>query len=124
MSGSFGVVYFWDMKTTTLLIILSLPLLTNGQQLDILSIPCDTVRMNEVSVQLYSAGHNQRNAVMWGLIGSVFTVLSADKAKVAKYSHNTTLAFGLITVGGAVALQLKSASHTRKAALLLRRDRL
>ena len=108
------------MKTTALVLFLVMSFAAKGQQIGIMAVPCDTAsRMNRVSIELYQAGHNQRNAVLWGLVGAAFTMLSADKAKVAKYSQNTTVAFGAITIGGYVALQLKSAAHTRKAAMLL-----
>ncbi|MDC6711405.1 hypothetical protein, partial [Leclercia adecarboxylata] len=105
---------------TALVLFLAMSVAAKGQQMGIMAIPCDTAsRINRASIELYKAGHEQRNAVLWGLVGAAFTMLSADKAKIAKYDHNATVILGGLTVGGFVTFQLKSAAHTRKAAMLL-----
>lgn len=109
------------MKTVFLSVLLLSSISAKGQQLDLMSVSSDSLdeRMNLASVELYQAGHDQRNAVLWGAVGTLFTLLSADKAKVAKYDHNLVVGLGCFTAGGYIALVLKSSAHSRKAARLL-----
>jgi hypothetical protein len=77
------------------------------------------LRLELASGHLLKSAKLRNEAIFWGVAGTAFTLLAANKGQ-RHYSEGVAVGFGLATVGGYVMFSLRANAHDRKAALALR----
>lgn len=108
------------MKTVFLSVLLLSSISAKGQQLDLMSVPPDSLgdRLVVASYHMDKAAQCRNTSLWWALIGGCFTTLAMDKSHKVQ-DPKAAFGLGAATVAGFFSFQLSGAIHDRKAARAL-----